>query len=179
MPREQAFWDRASKAFYNMRSRFQEKRNRKGRILQVGRPLPFTLTDFREWLVGQFHGDVNSVVKCRYCPRMISGMDFQVEHVDPVKQGGSLALDNLALVDEDCNRFKGNLTESAFAMLREFLRRMQDEQLFADAAEIEQRMKISGSAHSMRKRIMLMTAKAKQAKPAVTKNELADFEIPF
>jgi len=167
MPREAAFYDRAKKAYFNMRSRFAEKRNKKGRVIQVGRPLPFTQTEFMEWLLSQFGGDSNSVVKCRYCPRMISGMDFQVEHVDPVKQGGSLALENLELVDEECNRFKGNLTESAFAMLKEFLRRLQDEQLLADAAEIEQRLKISGSAHSMRKRLMMLSAKPKPAAPPV------------
>jgi hypothetical protein len=177
MPREAAFWDRARKAYHHMRERVKEKRTKKNRIIQVGRQIPFTLDQFNDWLVSQFHGDPNGVIKCRYCTRMITGMDFQVEHVEPLKQGGSLDLENLALVDEECNRFKGNLTESAFAMLKEFLRRLQDEQLLADAAEIEQRMKISGSAHSMRKRLMILTAKPKPAQaPAMEyQHELEDF----
>src|SRR6266404_3668079 len=124
LPREQAFWDRSQKAFGNMRSRFAEKRSKRGRITQVGRELPFKLTDFREWLLQKLGGKEDGVAKCRYCPRFLTAMDFSVEHVFPVKQGGSLDLDNLDLACEECQRFKGSLTESAFAMLKEFLRRL-------------------------------------------------------
>jgi 5-methylcytosine-specific restriction endonuclease McrA len=176
MPRDRAMWERAQAQYNNMRYRFAEKRSKKTRkIIQIGRPIPFTLSDFREWLLVQFGGRADGVAKCRYCPRILTALDFQIEHVDPAKQGGSLGLENLAVACEECNRYKGELSEKAFDMLRQFIRVLQEDNLLADAQLIEQRIKISGAVNSMRARLATTFKKKEpQAPPLTTYQQTLD-----
>ena len=48
--------------------------------------------------------------RCEYCraPESIFNFAFEVEHLLPVSQGGSNALNNLALACSACNRYKSD-----------------------------------------------------------------------
>lgn len=114
MPLNRAFHLRSASIYYTQVKDFKEKRNKKGRIIRVGRQLPFTLTDFRAWLAEQLGFRSDGAVKCAYCPRIISALDFRVDHEEPVSRGGSLGLSNLVLCCDVCNREKGELTATEY-----------------------------------------------------------------
>lgn len=114
MPLDRAFHVRSSSIYYTQAKDFREKRNKNGRIIRVGRQLPFTLTDFRAWLAEKLGNRSDGAVKCAYCPTIISALDFRVDHDEPVSRGGSLGLENLILCCEVCNREKGELTSGEY-----------------------------------------------------------------
>lgn len=114
MPLDRAFHVRSASIYYTQVKDFKEKRNKKGRIIRVGRQLPFTLTEFRAWLSEKLGNRSDGAVKCAYCPKIISALDFRVDHDEPVSRGGSLALENLILCCDVCNREKGELTSAEY-----------------------------------------------------------------
>lgn len=150
MPRESAFFTRTGQIYRAMKTRLGPKYWKsgklKGRLRDVGIALPFTLDQFQEWYQKQLGGTVDGIVKCAYCPKFVTAIDAQVDHVHPTKQGGSPNLDNLTLCCGDCNRYKGSLTLSGFNAVREFLAKsITDEwgtrMTITDAADIERRLK--------------------------------------
>jgi hypothetical protein len=50
-----------------------------------------------------------SEFKCEYCllPEKVSFYNFHIDHIRPLKHGGSSHIDNLAYCCPDCNHFKG------------------------------------------------------------------------
>ena len=50
-----------------------------------------------------------SEFKCEYCllPEKVSFYNFHIDHIRPLKHGGSSLIDNLAYCCPDCNHFKG------------------------------------------------------------------------
>ena len=50
-----------------------------------------------------------SEFKCEYCllPEKVSFYNFHIDHIRPLKHGGSSLIDNLAYCCTDCNHFKG------------------------------------------------------------------------
>ncbi len=50
--------------------------------------------------------------RCEYChaPQSLASGLFEVEHIEPVSQGGTDELSNLALACSACNKYKGNVT---------------------------------------------------------------------
>lgn len=144
MPRDKAFYDRTAKGYSNMKRRFGPRYwksgSNKGRMRFAGYTIPFTLEQYQEWYLAQLGGTVDGTCKCRYCPKILTALDAETDHIHPVKQGGSLGLENLALACGTCNRFKGGMTEDGFNALKEFLRVLANTCLW-DSAEIEQRLK--------------------------------------
>lgn len=124
MPLDQAFHTRSYSIYKAMQQRFREKRDRRGTLRQVGRELPFSLGEFRDWLRVWFGGDVQACIRCAYCPAAIDAMTFRVDHDRPIKRGGRLDLDNLNLCCDTCNREKGELTAGEYLELVKSLDRL-------------------------------------------------------
>ncbi|MGH3428224.1 MAG: HNH endonuclease signature motif containing protein, partial [Mycobacteriales bacterium] len=125
-----------------------------GRLRSAGRELPFDVEEYYDWTLAKFGGRSDGTAKCRYCPMVLTTLDFQVDHVEPLKQGGGAGLDNLDVCCPSCNRYKGGLTERGFITFRIMLRWMAGERTereerdlivegaftIQDAAEIKQRL---------------------------------------
>lgn len=119
MPLDRAFHDRSGRIYNGMVRRFQERRNAKGRILQIGREIPFKLHEFRDWLEEKL-GKPDGIVQChyfRFCSTFISAMDLRVDHLVPVDRGGDLGLPNLGICCQRCNTEKGDLTAEEYINL--------------------------------------------------------------
>jgi 5-methylcytosine-specific restriction endonuclease McrA len=117
---ERAFMKRTARAYSNLANRLAEKRDKNNRIIRAGRSLPFTVDDLRAFLRPQF--DDNWEAKCVYCKNWVDSSEFQLEHPHPLKRGGSLAISNLAVSCDGCNRTKGQLMPAEFSALMTGLR---------------------------------------------------------
>lgn len=151
MPLEAAFMTRTGQNYQAMKRRFGERRiktgKRAGRVVQVGREIPFTLEAFRNWLFAKL-GGYNGTVKCRYCPVILDAMNVGFEHVHPVSQGGSLSLDNLDCCCDRCNRLKGKLTERTFLALKRWMETAgtsPEAPTLADVVDVEKRLRGGGT----------------------------------
>ncbi len=122
MTTEQEFLKRSGSIYRNMKARFAEKRNKRGNVIRVGRELPFSLEEFRDYL-SMCLGSRNAsgTTPCDSCTLSLNALTLVVDHSLPVSRGGELGLQNLALLCEECNRAKGKLTASEFRALRQFL----------------------------------------------------------
>ena len=58
---------------------------------------------------------------CLYCLLPV-GLDFQLDHLDPIARGGPHTLLNLEVVCPRCNKLKGMLTRPEFEALRLLLK---------------------------------------------------------
>ena len=96
MPLELAFLSRTSQIYSAMKARFKEKRNKRGKIIRVGRELPFDRVQFQDWMLGELGGNPSGTCKCEYCTQPLDAMNFMVDHIMPIAQGGTLGFDNLA-----------------------------------------------------------------------------------
>lgn len=156
MPRELAFFKRTEQIYRAMKTRLGPKYWKtgrlKGRLRSPGISLPFTMDQFQAWYQNALGGTVDGICKCAYCPRFVTAIDAQVDHVHPTKQDGSPNLDNLALCCGECNRFKGSLTPDAFGFIQIMLARGilpsnginwagPSPLTIMDAADIERRLK--------------------------------------
>ena len=47
---------------------------------------------------------------CQYCGRMSPDVILEVDHIEPVAEGGDNEITNLITSCRDCNRGKGNMT---------------------------------------------------------------------
>jgi len=112
-PQIDAIFDARSQVLYGSMA------NRK-RIKEAG-GLPFTLAEFRAWLLDRLGGSVEGVVKCAYCTAWLNIAIFVPDHIDPLARGGSFGLSNLAPCCKSCNLRKGRLTAEGFKALIEFL----------------------------------------------------------
>lgn len=115
----QAEFNKHTESVYGgMRARFGARKNDQGEITRAARPLPFTLGEFRAWLLaGPFRGSCDNAVQCRYCRAWLNAITFVPDHREPVKYGGSLGLENIDLVCDACNLSKGVLSSAAFQSL--------------------------------------------------------------
>ena len=55
--------------------------------------------------------------RCIYCRLAIATNDYSVDHILPRSRGGADKLENIQLVDNRCNRLKGDLTDEEFKRL--------------------------------------------------------------
>jgi 5-methylcytosine-specific restriction endonuclease McrA len=103
---------------YNaMQKRFGPKRHKvTGKLLRPGEPLPFTLDEFREWVITRLGGE-QGVGRCEYCNAPIDIRSMDADHQTPRSQGGSLDLENLAVACNQCNQQKGGMSCRAFVIL--------------------------------------------------------------
>jgi HNH endonuclease len=131
----EAIFDEHTRAVYwSMAGRIKKK-------LKV--TLPFTYAEYRRWVLDQFGGNWDSVAQCTYCTALLNVQTFVTDHREPLKFGGSIGLDNLALCCESCNLAKGSMSEDGFRMLIEFSVEYLHPQ---DANDIFSRLK-NGSAY--------------------------------
>jgi 5-methylcytosine-specific restriction endonuclease McrA len=122
------FKKRTSSMIGKMRARCTEKRDKRGRVLRVGREIPFSLLDLRVWLLARAEAGGN-VWLCEYCGKGMVIEEVELDHKVPLSRGGSPDLENLTPSDKLCNKTKGELTSEEYRALREGL------QTFPPAAE--------------------------------------------
>jgi 5-methylcytosine-specific restriction endonuclease McrA len=110
--------ERTESIYGGMRSRVAVKKSGTGRIIRAGREIPFTLLEFRAWVLLQFKNDWNGVCKCEYCNRWLNVQTFVVDHDIPIAPPfyGGLDLSNLRMCCEECNRLKGKVTGVKFKL---------------------------------------------------------------
>lgn len=113
---EDRFMERTRALHSSMVQRFSEKRNKNGRIIRIGRKVPFTLPELCEWLSRRLGGE-NGVVKCRFCAEWLSVDTLVLDHSIPVSQGGSLEFDNLDIICKRDNDSKGGMTAASYEKL--------------------------------------------------------------
>lgn len=112
------FDDRIASIYGGMVARVAEKRTAGGRIIRVGRVLPFSREDLAAWALAQF-GTVQGIVQCAYCTDYLTVRTFVLDHATPIAApwNGSLDLDNLALACASDNRRKGRMSAAGFRAL--------------------------------------------------------------
>jgi hypothetical protein len=107
-----------------MVARFKQKQNKNGRVIRYGRLVPFTLSEFRLWLVDQLGGKPEGSARCAYCTCPLFADSLRVEHPIPASRGGELGFSNLVVACDTCNRAKGELTADEFRAVRTVLDEM-------------------------------------------------------
>jgi hypothetical protein len=113
------------------------------RVARLGLFLPFTLAEFRAWLLKDvFRGSAENPIQCCYCREWMHAGNFVTEHRDPVCYGGGLGFENLAPACASCNTLKGRMSETAFRSLLDFLQTLPPR----DANDMVGRMK-NGAAY--------------------------------
>lgn len=117
MPLFQAFHTRTGSIHSSMVGRFKQKLNKNGRMIRVGRIVPFSLAEFRRWLLDQLGGKPEGSTRCAYCGTPLFADSLRIDHKIPASRGGSLDLSNLACSCDRDNRMKGQLTDSEFRAL--------------------------------------------------------------
>lgn len=158
MPLESAMYIRTGQAYQSMKHRFGERKIKsgrmQGRVTQVARAIPFTLDQFREWLLKQLGGNPNGTTRCLYCTAVLDAISVSFDHLEPVSQGGSLGLENLGCSCDECNRMKGKITARTFRKLLDWLNcagRGEEQMTLADRADIIKRLKGGGIFYKEKK----------------------------
>jgi hypothetical protein len=92
----------------------------KMRVERLDLFLPFTLAEFRAWLLKEvFSGSAEKAIQCTYCRDWMHAGNFVMDHKDPVCYGGSVGFENLTPACASCNTLKGRMAyESFLAFLR-------------------------------------------------------------
>lgn len=114
MPLTVAFHARTGSIFSSMQSRFKQKVDKRGRVMRVGRLVPFTLSEFRVWMLEKLGGKPEGSVRCEYCNTPLFADTLRIDHKVPGSRGGSLGFDNLACCCARCNAQKGALSDTEF-----------------------------------------------------------------
>jgi 5-methylcytosine-specific restriction endonuclease McrA len=118
MPLVVCFHTRTASIYSSMTKRFATKTNKRGNIIRPGRLVPFTLAEFRLWLMEKLGGKPEGSTRCAYCNTPLFADTVRVEHPVPVSRGGVLDFSNLVCACDRCNRMKGSLTDSEFKALQ-------------------------------------------------------------
>jgi hypothetical protein len=135
------FETHSSTVYTLMTYRFREIRSN-GVVTRPERRIPFTLEEFRAWLLREyFKGSWDNAVQCAYCRVWLNVLNYVADHVQPVKYGGSLELENLTLSCDTCNTTKGVMSAAGFRLLTEFATTLDPR----DAADMFGRMKGGGA----------------------------------
>ncbi len=111
---EQVFNRRSCRIFNGMKARAKE------RHVSV---FPFSLDDFRAWLLERFGGKPDGITRCQYSGDILLAEDFSVDHRFPVSRGGEFGLQNLAICSEKENLRKGNMTEVEYGQFKQHVER--------------------------------------------------------
>jgi 5-methylcytosine-specific restriction endonuclease McrA len=99
---------------------YAERKDKNGRVTRYAKQIPYTLVEFRAWVLTKFQGKEDGACQCPYCGTWIDVANFQADHATPVGRGGSLGLDNLNACCERCNSIKDQLTVAEYLALRKF-----------------------------------------------------------
>jgi 5-methylcytosine-specific restriction endonuclease McrA len=133
------FLRRTSDQFRSMARRVSELTDKRGRLIRVGRTLPFTLPEYRGWVLKQLRGAEEGCGLCAYCKRWIDAGTLVPDHKDPLARGGSLALDNLAPSCAPCNHRKGKMSAAGFEYLLACAAKLSE----PDRTDLMQRLEIA------------------------------------
>ena len=145
-----AFVKRTASLYRSMRDRVAEKRDKRDRIIRVGRSLLFTLEQFRAAIL-ETYGAEDKARLCRYCGRPLSVLTFSPEHKTPLKRGGDLSLSNLDLeVCLPCNHRKGGLKVDEFLALLEGLKTFPEAARTDILSRLEISIQLAGANHFRR-----------------------------
>jgi hypothetical protein len=136
------FRDRASIIYSGQRDRHKKRLMKaapKGVeiVLRGDEILPYTRQEFYSWLwkrVGL------QAIPCPYCNSPIDILSLLIDHMIPLKLGGSVGLDNQEPICAGCNGAKGALMPEQFRALLQFLRTLGP----TAEADILGRMKMGG-----------------------------------
>lgn len=81
--------------------------------------VPFSLAELREWLIELFKGNIESIVECAYCSKVLNIQTLSLDHQTPISPPwwGSLSLDNLAPSCSVCNSRKGKMSAKGYLSL--------------------------------------------------------------
>lgn len=90
----------------------------KERASKIGLPMPFTIHQFRGWLLERFNGDVAGTTRCEYSDELLTAENFSVDHRYPVSRGGSFGMVNLSICAQKQNLRKGNMSETEYQIFR-------------------------------------------------------------
>jgi len=176
MPLARAFHVRSASIYYTQVKDFKEKRNKNGKITRIGRQIPFTLTDFRAWLLERLGDNSEGAVKCAYCPTIVCAMDLRIDHDEPVSRGGSLGLENLIVCCDVCNREKGELNSSEYRELIVTLDYLLSKGLLGPQGYKDVRKRLRGSLMTFKSK-----KKAESLPPgvAIQHEPIKDCDLPF
>lgn len=125
--------------YARMKQRFEMRTNKKGKVIDPRR-VPFSLNDYRGWIVEKLGGEQGEV-RCEYCGHWLTLETLQSEHRIPPFRGGSLDFDNLAVSCAQCNQQKGGLSYGAFLELLTVVNRFIDP---IDRTDVLARLQRSG-----------------------------------
>lgn len=81
----------------------------KRRAREAGQALDFGLEDLRALVLHKLRGG-----RCLYCGVPIDGMNWSLDHCQPVCRGGSFAMDNVVICCQACNTVKGVLSGTEY-----------------------------------------------------------------
>lgn len=105
------------------RQLYSDLKKREREYLKVRVELPFTLGEFREWLLS-----CEEVVpgfterrawQCYLCRRYLLIHSISADHVTPLAHNGRTTLDNLKPCCTSCNRAKGAMSLSGYRAIRD------------------------------------------------------------
>ena len=114
------FWQIMVDRYHLLELRMCEKRDKLGRIYQVKRDIPFDVRELGDFVEDRL-GGIEGHCRCEYCNAPLDLHTIVLDHRDPLEQGGSLALENVALCCERCNDEKGAMTKHGYMALKRFL----------------------------------------------------------
>lgn len=130
------------KLYANLKKRIEERKDKNGRIIRHGQPIPFTEEQLFGWLDVIF----NPATLCRYCLIPITILDCAIDHEIPLSRGGSAGLDNLIAICREDNQYKGKLLPGEFLQLRTFLQGFPDEARRDIEGRLKKAVKLAASA---------------------------------
>jgi 5-methylcytosine-specific restriction endonuclease McrA len=96
----------------------------RGKLRKAAEPIEFTLDEFRDWVLNQFHrGGGLVAIKCPYCGVEITIENFSLDHKVPRSwtREARHAFDNLCLCCAECNTAKGIMTADEFIWFRKII----------------------------------------------------------
>lgn len=163
--------------YRQMCKRVGERRNKRGRITQVGRAVEFSLADYRAWLFSII-GTESGVGRCFYCERPIAIETLVTDHKMPISRGGELTIANLAACCEGCNDSKGALTDWEFRSLLQALDEIGHEAKANVLARLAKSEKLAASNRRMVAQIH-RAGPSTEDNPVSTHYESALSDIPF
>lgn len=105
-----------AKMRWRAKPRYYTRGRLKGHVRVPERTIPFTLDQFRAWVMEQMGHNAR---QCFYCPRLIDVLHFEPDHFHPLELGGSFGLENLVPACEDCNNMKGAMPGDDFQAFME------------------------------------------------------------
>lgn len=133
------FKERARSLYESLRSRTREKKNKNGRITRKGYELPFSMEEFRAWLLATFHSE-DAPIQDKYTGEWITLYTCSMDHEIPLRRGGSPGLENLCPLAPANNNCKGKLTPDEFRFFRQCMHDMAARFGNTPVADITSRM---------------------------------------